>query len=230
MEIVALLLSGLLGGLAPVGVILDTIIAGNLRARLPGTDTLAVRIDNAPSYQLLSGKVQRLRIAGRGVQLTPDIRVAAIDLETDPLNVDLESLREGSENWRTALREPVQAGLRLELSEADFNQTLASPQFTERLQGIASQIAANLPGAEGQSYELADLNVDFRADDRLRLNLRIQGRDGAGTITDDLLLSLETGITVTNGRQLELDEPVVAINEQPLPPLFTGFATQFIGE
>jgi len=230
MEIVAILLSGLLGGLAPVGFILDSVLEGNLRSRLPGTDVLEVRIDNAPSYQLLSGKVQRLRLAGRGVQLTPEIRVAAIDVETDPLNIDLEALRQSGENWRAAFREPVQAGLRLELSEDDLNQALAAPRSAERLQSIVNRIVANFPGASSQSYKLADLSLDFQEGDRLRFNLRIQGRDATGAVNDDLRLALDAGVAVANGRTLQLIDPAIFLNDEPLPPLFAGVVTQFLGE
>ncbi len=228
-EIIAILLSGLLGGLAPVGFILDQVIAGNVRSRLPGTEVLAVRIDNAPSYQLLGGKVQRLRLAGRGVQLTPAIRVAEIDIETDPINVDLEALRAGGENLRTAFREPLQAALRVKLSEADLNQALAAPQFAERLQSIVNQIVANFPGASSQSYELVDLSVNFQRGNRLGFNLQVQGRDAAGAVMDDLRLTLSTGLEVANGRTFELREPEIAINGEPLPPIFAGVATQFLG-
>ncbi len=228
-EIIAILLSGLLGGLAPVGFILDQVIAGNVRSRLPGTEVLAVRIDNAPSYQLLGGKVQRLRLAGRGVQLTPAIRVAEIDIETDPISVDLEALRAGGENLRTAFREPLQAALRVKLSEADLNQALAAPQFAERLQSIVNQIVANFPGASSQSYELVDLSVNFQRGNRLGFNLQVQGRDAAGAVMDDLRLTLSTGLEVANGRTFELREPEIAINGEPLPPIFAGVATQFLG-
>ncbi len=228
-EIIAILLSGLLGGLAPVGFILDQVIAGNVRSRLPGTEVLAVRIDNAPSYQLLGGKVQRLRLAGRGVQLTPAIRVAEIDIETDPISVDLEALRAGGENLRTAFREPLQAALRVKLSEADLNQALAAPQFAERLQSIVNQIVANFPGASSQRYELVDFRLNFQRGNRLGFNLQVQGRDAAGAVTDDLRLTLSTGLEVANGRTFELREPEIAINGEPLPPIFAGVATQFLG-
>ena len=95
MEFFTILLSGLLAIVAPIGVVTDKIIANNLRSRLNKVEQLQVRVDNAPSYQLVQGKVERVRIAGRGLWLTPDIRIGALEIETDPLNVDLQRLRQG---------------------------------------------------------------------------------------------------------------------------------------
>jgi hypothetical protein len=85
------LVSSLLALVSPVGLVVDQIALNAIRSQFEKVDQLQVRIDNAPSYQLLQGKVERVRIAGRGLQLK-QIRIAAIELETDPINLDPRSL------------------------------------------------------------------------------------------------------------------------------------------
>src|SRR4028119_714304 len=97
MEFITILLSGLLAVLSPVNLVADKVTEGAIRARFNKIEQLQVRVDNAPNYQIVQGKVERLRIAGRGLWLTPDIRIGALELETDPINVDLQRLRQGGQ-------------------------------------------------------------------------------------------------------------------------------------
>lgn len=52
-------------------------------------DTLEVRVDNAPNYQILLGNVDRIRVAGRGVYVLEFLRIDEVDIETDPISIDL---------------------------------------------------------------------------------------------------------------------------------------------
>src|SRR4028118_813800 len=106
MEFFTILLSGLLAVLSPVNLVADKVTEGAIRARFNKVEQLKVRIDNAPNYQLIQGKVERVRIAGRGLWLTPDIRIGALEVETDPINVDLQSLRQSdNRSPRASLRQ-----------------------------------------------------------------------------------------------------------------------------
>lgn len=176
MEILTILLSGLLAGLTPTGLIIDTVAENQIRSNLDGVDVVEVRVDNTPSYQVIAGKIDRVRIATRGVQLTPNIRVEALELDTDPLDVDLQKLRGGGRQALTALRQPFQAGVRLVLTEADLNAALQSPQFKARIQKALEGAARNL-SSNGGNYRLATARIDLLENNRLRFeaNLRLAG-------------------------------------------------------
>ena len=75
MEPISTVLSLLLGLIAPVGIVSDRIAENQIRKQLTRAESLQVRIDNAPTYQLLSGKLNKVRFAGRGLFVTPDIRI-----------------------------------------------------------------------------------------------------------------------------------------------------------
>nr|WP_277882715.1 LmeA family phospholipid-binding protein [Oscillatoria sp. FACHB-1406] len=169
-------MSGLLAGLTPPGFIVDTVAENQIRANLEGVEVVDVRVDNTPSYQVIAGKIDRVRVATRGVQLTPQIRVAALELETDPLNVDLAQLRGGGSNPLKALRQPLQAGVRLVLTEDDLNTALQSPMVQARIQKALVGVAGNFSKGGG-NYRLASTRIDLLGKNRLRFeaNLRLTG-------------------------------------------------------
>ena len=214
MEFITILLSGLLAVVSPVGVVIDKVIESNLRSRLNKVEQLQVRVDNTPSYQALQGKVEKVRIAGRGLWLTPNVRIEALELETDPINLDLQRLRQGSEESpRTSLRQPVQAGLRLVLTEADLNQTLQSPAVTARLRSVGSRLLGGSP----ERFEFLNPRVDLLDNDRIRFQVEVQE-----TNAELLAITVESGLSIVAGRSLQLIEPAVSINGRSLSPLLVG--------
>jgi LmeA-like phospholipid-binding len=208
MELITILLSGLLGLLAPIGLISDRLVASAIRDRLDSAETLAVRIDNAPSYQLLQGKVQRVRIAGRGIVPQPDLRIAVLELETDAIALNPASIRQG----KPQLEEPLQAGVRAEVTETDVNRFLQSAAIEERLK----KMNFNLPGSDSQQaepYNVKKVQVDFLDRNRLKLWATLQGkRSGTETI-----ITAESGFAITSGRQLQLVDPQVMFGETAVP-------------
>jgi hypothetical protein len=208
MELITILLSGLLGVLAPIGLVSDRLATRAIRDRLDAAETLAVRIDNAPSYQLLQGKVQRVRIAGRGIVPQPDLRIAVLELETDAIALNPASVRQG----KLQLEQPLQAGVRVELTETDVNRFLQSAAIAERLK----EMTFNLPGNSSQQaepYNVKKIQVDFLANNRLKVGATLQGQR-SGTKSR---ITAESGFAITSGRQLQLVDPQVMFGETVVP-------------
>lgn len=215
MEFLTILLSTLLALVSPVGLAIDTIAENTLRSRLNKVEQLQVRVDNAPSYQFVQGKVERVRIAGRGLWLTPDIRIGALELETDPLNLDLQRIRGGS-SPKQSLRKPLQAGVRLVFTEEDINKALLSPAIAARLR----QLGSSLSRESRAPYELFNPQVDFLDNNRVRFQVDLQQKDA-----ETLTLVVESGLKVVAGHRFSLIEPVATINGQSLSPFIVqGFA------
>lgn len=217
MELLTILLSGLLGLLSPVGLVTDKIIEGKLRSRLSKVEQLQVRVDNTPNYQLLQGKVDRVRIAGRGLWLRPNIRIGALEVETDPVSLDLQRLRQRDRQSPVAsLRQPLQAGLRLVLTENDLNQTLQSPAVAARLRAVGSRLLGGAP----ENYEVLSTKVDFLSNNRLRFQVELRQKGG-----QPQAIALESGFGITAGHKFQLIEPAVSINGKALSPLLiAGFS------
>jgi len=111
-EFLTILLSGLLGLVSPAGSVIDRTAENAIRSQFEKVEQLQVRVDNAPvtSYCKASGGV---RIAGRSLQLKrQDLNIAALELETDPIDLDPRSLGQR----QPKLKRPFQVGVRLVLT------------------------------------------------------------------------------------------------------------------
>jgi hypothetical protein len=204
MEIFTLLLSSLMGILAPTGVVADRLASHQIRQQLSRADQLTVRIDNAPSAQIVQGKADRVRIAGRGLYPVPELRIDQLELETDPIAL---------QGLRAKLAQPVQVGVRLGLRATDLNQALKSPRITQKLRNLGISSLSADQAEQVQRYDLINPEVTFLANGRLKLQaeLREQG------YPDRLMLQAETGIAIIAGQRLQLVNPSAQVNGQPIP-------------
>jgi hypothetical protein len=209
MEFFAILLSSVLGVLSPAGFVVDQLAEDAIRDRLESAEQLAVRIDNRPSSRFLQGRADRLRIAGRGLYPIEGVRIAALELETDPISLDPVSLRTG----KPQLEQPLRAGVRLVLNRDDINQALRSPMIADRLRELSLNLLASSSAEALQRYEFVDPQVEFLADDRIRLTVTL-ARGNA----DRQAIVAESGVAIEQGRQLQLIEPRLSFNGQPVPP------------
>ncbi len=221
MEFFTLLLTSLLTLVSPAGIALDILAEQTIRDRLSGAEQLEVRIDNSPSYQLLDGKVERLRIAGRGLSLIPGLRLDILEIETDAIDVNPRELGRGSGNQPIrGLQQPLQAAVRIAVTEADINTALQSPELYNQIQTLAlSLFDSPLIQQIATRYTLVDRQVTFLPNNRVRFQTKIQERG----YDDFLTLTVETGINVIEGQQLQLLSPAVWVNDRPAPRrLLTG--------
>ena len=165
MELLTILLSGLLTAGAPVGLIVEEITDTQLSKRLEDAETFEVRIDNLPAHKIIDGEIDKIRIASRGVEIIEGFRLEALELETDPLNIDLQRLRQRQFDSET-FPEPIKAGLRLVLSEEDLNESLRSPGVRRVLQPLVNRLLT-IPGSpKPPQYQLNTATIDFIGDNR----------------------------------------------------------------
>jgi hypothetical protein len=220
MEWLTIALSAFLTLITPAGAIIDSVIAGTIRSRMNGVESLAVRVDNTPSYAALQGKVDRVRIAGRGIYPISGVRIQAIDLETDPIDVDLGKLQGQRANPISALRKPAGAAIRLVLSEEDINKAFQSPEIQQQVQRTIDRL---VPRSEesGGTFQLKSARIDFQENNRVSIALELQ----AGDASDPLNLSLTSRLNVVGGRKIEILDPTGTLNGRRLSGrLLKGFA------
>ncbi len=228
MQIITIILSGLLTLVSPVGAVFERVAEKAVLEQIYAAEELEVRVDNTPSYQLLQGKIDRLRFAGRGLYLTPDFRIDTIEFETDPFDVDLERLRaENQGSVPQFLRQPLQGVIRLVLKEADLNQALRSPAVLEQLRRGQQEFSE---GTEAQSllqrYQLLNPEIDFLGENRLSLQAEIQDqRDN-----DRLKVRLESELRVVQGSKINLVNPKLWLNDEQAPANISRVFAKFVNQ
>lgn len=208
MEWITILLSILLTLISPVGLVADQVAEGVIRERIHQADLIDVRIDNRSNFQLTGGRVDRVRIAGRGVYPIPELRIDLLDLETDPIDIDLPALQSG----RFALDEPFQAASHVVLRAEDLNVLLRS----QRIQSLLDTLEFDLPGVsdrERNRYGFANPQISFLPNNRAQVTVNIRDQ-----VTQEQVEALvESGLEVIDGHQLVLLEPTVAVDGQSVP-------------
>ena len=217
MELLTVVLSGLLLLISPVGIVVDQVAANAIRSRLAGAESLEVRVDNGPSYQLLQGRVDKVRIAGRGIFPIAGLRLERAELETDPIDLAFNQLRQG----KVVLDAPLQGALHLVLSEADVNAFLRSPTIIKRLSQLKIGSLNQAQARERERYEINNPVINFLGGDgadateenRLRISFDLED-----LVQDGILhIDAEVGLRVSEGDRLILVNPVLTVNGQPAP-------------
>ncbi len=155
----------------------------------------------------MQGKVQKVRIAGRGLRLKqPEIRLAVLELETDPIDLDIPSLGQG----KPKLEQPLQAGIRLVINSQDINQALKSKAGVHRLQNLGFDIFQT-PSREQQRLQSVNPHVELLPN-RLRLQVELTEVDAS-----PLAIKVEMGLNIIAGQQIQLVDPVIYVNQEELP-------------
>ncbi|MEO0354710.1 MAG: DUF2993 domain-containing protein [Cyanobacteria bacterium P01_A01_bin.3] len=213
MEILAGLLALLAGLTGGAGFAVDRVARNELLAQLDDADVLEVRVQSAPNLKLVAGRVDRVLLAGRGLEIEPYPRIELLELETDPVNV-------GFDDGALVLESPLRAALRFSITEDDLNASLQSPGVLEQFQNIE----ANLPvlgDRDGtEVFDLENPMVELLGGDRLRLQARLVLQDESENPEEEQALDIDlvTSIVLEDGQRLLLVAPEMSLNDQPLPP------------
>lgn len=218
-----ILWSGLLGVTTAAGWVVDTVAEREIKQQVYAVEELQIRVDNIPSHQLVQGRVERVRIAARGLYPMPGMRIDTFELEIDSIAVDLVNLR-GDERespkqiLEKRLRRPLLVGMRLVFSQEDINQVLSSAEFVNYLETLTLSLfnSATLRRA-AERYELVNPRVEFLGNNRVRWETWLTERG----YRDRLKLTVETGIEISRGSQgVRLVAPEVRVNDRLAPGQF----------
>jgi LmeA-like phospholipid-binding len=197
MEPISAILAGFLGLLSSFGIVSDRLAESELRKQLVKAESLQVRIDNPPTYQVLSGKVNKVRIAGQGLYLTPDLRIDRLELETDPIALA---------GLQAKLEAPIQTAFRLVLTETDLNRALASPQITDRLKNV---------GSGDRKYQILTPQIKLLPDQQVQIQAQVTEARNPGKLSIQIKAQLQS----LSGKILRLENPTFLLNDKPIQPI-----------
>ena len=242
MEILTIILAGIMSLGSSGGIILDKIAQAKISSQVISIEQQAVRIDNQPNYNVARGKLARVRIASRGVLIEPGVRIAILDLETDPLSVEPSKLKLSSiDSLRESLNAPATGAAKIVIDEADLNQALQSPEIQKRLQDNLNRLIVRKAGSSNISYNLTDVRLELRPQNRIQVSFKLDrprpnlssasesGRMGTSRTNNrsrELAISLELTFKVIDGQMIRLVDPQGTVNGSPMSSrLLNGFAT-----
>ncbi|NJM96461.1 MAG: DUF2993 domain-containing protein [Phormidesmis sp. RL_2_1] len=157
MEFITVVLSSLLLLISPIGMVIDQVAEDAIRDRVAAVESIDVRVDNGSSLNLLQGRVDRVRIATRGLSPVPGLRIAVAELETDPIDLAFASLRQGE----VVLDAPLQGAVRLVLNDADVSRFLASPYVQEQLAMLKIGSLNQAQARERERYKIKNPAIEF---------------------------------------------------------------------
>ena len=242
MEILTIVLASLMSLGSSGGIILDKIAQAKISSQVISIEEQAVRIDNQPNYNVAKGKLSRVRIASRGVRLEPGIRIAVLDLETDPLSVKPSELKLSSiDSLRESLNAPATGAAKIVINEADLDRALQSPEIQKRLQDNLNRLIVRKAGSSNISYNLTDVRLELRPQNRVWVSFRLDrprpslsstpesarmGTSRTNNRSRELAISLELTLKVIDGRVIRIVDPQGTVNGSPMSSrLLNGFAT-----
>ncbi|NJK57410.1 MAG: DUF2993 domain-containing protein [Pleurocapsa sp. SU_5_0] len=240
MEILTIVLAGLLGIGSSGGIILDRLAQGKISSQVISVEQQAVRIDNQPNYDAALGKLARIRIASRGIRIKPGIRIASLDLETDPLAVKLAKIKLSNiDRLRESLAAPAAGAVKVVLTQKDLNQALQSTEIQAQLQNTLNRLIAGKAGSTNISYQLSDVQLELRPQNRLQISFKLSrprpnltlksssiGTSEAKNPSRELAISLRLTLKVIDGEKVRLLDPQGTVNGRPMSSrLLNGFAT-----
>ena len=212
MEIIAGLLAILAGLGGGAGFLVDRLAKDALLDELDRAEVLEVRIQSAPNAKLIGGRIDRVLLAGRGLERSPYPRIHLLEVESDPVQVKLS---DGS----LELESPLTAALRFELTEADLNASLRSPDILESFQAIE----ANLPvfgDREGpEVFDLENPAIQLLGQNRLRFEARLVLQSEEETSSEEQALDIDfsSRVVVEESQRLLLQEPKMRLNNEEVP-------------
>jgi hypothetical protein len=228
MELVTIILSSLLSIFSNGGWVIEAIANKQLGSYLESAEKLAIRVDNTPNYKIARGRIDRLRIAGRGLYLEPYFRIAVLELETDPIALDLAKLSTSTQSLnqlRSSLEKPLQCAVSAVITERDLLNALQSEALIAKLQANLNNLVASKAGASTISYQLLKPRIELNPDNSLTIKATLRRSGMTMRKERNLAIALKLKLEVIQGQQIQLSKLEGTVNNRPISNrLLKGFA------
>jgi hypothetical protein len=212
MEALAVILTSVLGLGSSLGIITDRVVEGAIRQQVPKIEQLAVRVDNSPNYQLLLGRVDRIRLASRGVYFVPFLRIDTLELETDRIGIK-------TTNNKVELLEPLQAAVRVVLKEEDINRAIDSPFIRPLFQSIKVDFSGFNPSLGEEEIDIVNPRIYFLTGNKVRVTATLVNRK---IDVKPLEISAEVSIEVLSNGNVKLNRVELSVAGVKIPDILIG--------
>lgn len=217
MEIFTVIGTIIMSFLSSLGLLLNSLTANAIQTKVNGYEKLEVRISSVPTHKLFTGEIQQLRMATRGLEPIKQLRIDTLELETDVISLNLNNLKiTNFQDFQQSLKKPLQAGIRLILTEQDLNKSLQSSEFQAYFQKIIGK-------SNNVNFQIINPHLDLLANNRLKIETNVimlnHGQE------DTVNTTIEFGLEVIKGSKIKIIEPIGTLNGRQLSrKLLEGFA------
>ncbi len=136
-------------------------VSAAIRALFKHAERLEARVRAEPIAKLLQGRIDSFELRGQHLQMYNGLRLSLLELFCNAVAIDFSQIWQG----RIKLRQPVQATMRVVLSEADLAQSFNTPFVLNKLAQV---------GQEGKPLSFHQVEVHITPEQRLQLQAQIQ--------------------------------------------------------
>ncbi|PSB10081.1 hypothetical protein C7B62_10745 [Pleurocapsa sp. CCALA 161] len=231
MELLTSIISGILAIATSVNAVGDEVLKNKLESQIKSVDTMAVRIDNAPNHDISKGKVQRVRVATRDLEISQAIAFKTLEVDVDGIDIRLkEWLQQDilteidgvpTLRLRQLFEQPVNIASRAVLTQEQLDNMLQSPfinrTIRRRLQQTLNRIAEY--NYRRKDFEISSLALDLIGENRIALRMKLSGFDRKdGRKDEELDVNFEFALEVIDGASFRLTEQRVFVDGEEVEP------------
>ena len=231
MELLISIMSGILAIATSVNAVGDEVLKNKLESQIESVDTMAVRIDNAPSHDISKGKVQRVRVATRDLRISGAIAFKTLEVDVDGIDIRLrEWLQQDiltemhgvpTLRLRQLFEQPVNIASRAVLTQEQLDRMLQSPfvnrTVRRRLQQTLNRIAES--NYRRKDFEISSFALDLIGENRIALKMKLSGFDRKdGRKDEELDVNFEFALEVVDGVSFRLTEQRVFVDGEEVEP------------
>ncbi|MGQ9837451.1 MAG: LmeA family phospholipid-binding protein [Cyanobacteriota bacterium] len=161
-----------------------------IRALFKHSERLEVRVRVEPVAKLLQGRIDSFELLGQHLQMYNGLRLSLLELFSNSVAIDFSQI------WqrRVRLRQPVQATMRVVLTEADLAASFNTPFVLNRL----AQMKLG-----GQPLSFQQVQIRITPDRRLQLQAKVQQE-----AENALEVGFSSRIEVLDRRRIRFEDPV----------------------
>lgn len=174
--------------------LLNPLVAAWIRSEVESVDNLQVQISGSDAA-IMGGTIEKATVSGENLRYQ-GFHVSRVKLDGEGIQLNVNEVVQGGGDLK--LLAPVPVRVRMQLTEADLNQTLRTPLVQSQL----AQANVRLPiGGQSVPFQINDPSVEVEAD-LLRIGANVLV-PGGGPVP----VTLTTGLEARNGNELILIEP-----------------------
>ena len=219
MEIIASIFTIIISTLSIGGIFVNNSLTKILEKNSEEIGQVDIRIKNVPTHQLIEGKSDGIQVNLQQWQIKEDIRVELLQIETDAIALNIPKLQElrkekaRGKDWLKTLKEPLNMGWRVVITEEDLNNILLSEQV---------QSMINKFSTDNSQVDVIELSFDLQPENRLvvdsKVKLAFRGEE-------ELNIRLEVDLELIKGHEFKISQLKGTLNGRQLSSqLLQGFA------